>query len=403
MAFKFNNLCMIVVTFATAFTLSNCSGSNSASSKNTIGLAVNQDPLTYRFFMNAGSPTFYGYDTYANRINVVKSGDIQVQTSNVLSVPARTDSWFAGPAGKFYFAFEGRELFTLNPTDGAKTSIKTFAGTIKSVASDTDQGLYAFVDEYFSITLMIVSNEGQVLSQWTGGPVLGQGVVVAAGDILPSGQLLVVSDKATAALIDVKASIEKSTWTFKKLDLALSGMNWVAPISGSVDRALISDAKGIYLIDTQAGTTLDSVIPTGTFSVQKLGKPHLRYFDTPNNKWIFVSGTTGDTLLKQELPNASGANSQSAIEMVYLTNDYLNAITSATKDKQRRVLSVRFSDALVGFSEDVRTDSKIGFSDDAFISFDASPLGSIGITNLRTSTKESFKGFNRTILQEQRR
>ena len=89
--------------------------------------------------------------------------------------------------------------------------------------------------------------------------------------------------------------------------------------------------------------------------------------------------------------------------MVYLTNDYLNAVSAPSAGKSRRVLSVRFSDALVSFSEDVRNDSTIAFSDDAFISFDASPLGSIGITNLRSSSKQSFKGFNRTLLQEERR
>ena len=400
---KFHNLLKILLPIFGAFIITHCGESNSGASKNKVGLAVNQDPLAWRFYVNGGSPTFYGYNKYTNRINVVKSGDTQVQISAALTIPARTDSWFAGPAGKFYFGFENRDLFTINPTSGEKSSVKTFAGTITSVASDPDQGLYAIVDEYFSITLLTVSPEGQVLSQWTGGPVLGQGVVIAAGDILPGGQLLVVSNKDTAGLIDIKASIEKAAWTFKKFDLTLSGMNWVAPVSGRSDRVLIGDAKGIYLIDTQAGTTLDSVIPPASFSLQKLGKPHLRYFDTTNNKWIFVSGTTGDTLLKQELPNSSNADSASTFQMVYLTNDYLNAVSAPSAGKSRRVLSVRFSDALVSFSEDVRNDSTIAFSDDAFISFDASPLGSIGITNLRSSSKQSFKGFNRTLLQEERR
>ena len=74
-----------------------------------------------------------------------------------------------------------------------------------------------------------------------------------------------------------------------------------------------------------------------------------------------------------------------------------------TTGRTRRVLSVRFSDALVAVADDIDGATQVGFSDDAFVEFHASPLGSIQITDLRSGAKQSFKGFNRQRLQDARR
>jgi len=397
------------LTLVAAFSLGSCGGSNATTpgvqptTPGVIGAAVNQDPLVWRFFTSGGAPVFYGYDHYAARMDVVKAGIAEVQTSAVLPVPARTDSWFAGPGGKFYFAFEDREIYVINPNDGARTSVKKSPGKILSVAADEAQGLYAFVDEYYSVTLVSVGQDGQIAGQWTGGPVLGQGVVIAAGDILPGGTLMVVTDKNTVALIDVKASIDKSAWSFRQFDLTLTGMNWVAPAAGRTSRALLTDSHGIYLVDTQGGKVLDSVLPTTKFYVQKTGKPHLRYFDEQSKAWIFISAGDGDTLQKQQLTSPGAISSDQDFELIHLTKDYVNAVSAGTAGRSRRVLSVRFSDALVAVADDIDGASKVGFSDDAFVEFHPSPLGAIQITDLRSGSKQFFNGFNRQQLQDARR
>ena len=408
MAIKLQKL-VLPLTLIAALSQASCGGSNATTpgvqptTPGVIGASVNQDPPAWRFFTSGGAPVFYGYDIYAARMDVVKAGNSEVQTSAVLPVPARTDSWFAGPGGKFYFTFEDRELFVINPYDGARTSVKKSPGAIKSAAADEAQGLYAFVDEYFSVTLVSVGQDGKIAGQWTGGPVLGQGVVIAAGDILPGGTLMVVTDKNAVALIDVKASIDKSAWSFRQFDLELTGMNWVAAVAGRTSRALVTDSHGIYLVDTQGGKVLDSVLPTAKFYVQKTGKPHLRYFDEQSKSWTFVSAGEGDTLQQQQLTSPAATSSEQDFELIYLTKDYVNAVSAGTAGRSRRVLSVRFTDALVAVADDIDRASKVGFSDDAFVEFRASPLGSIQLTDLRSGSKQSFSGFNRQHLQDARR
>jgi hypothetical protein len=385
---------------------SGCGGPSSVgtsgSTSGVVGATINSSPNAWRFFTAGGERVFYGYDPSSKRINRISMNASGVQTSNKLSVPAQTDSWFAGPEGKVFFTIDDKSLSLLNPETGASTLIKTFAGRVISVAADAAQGYYAFVDEYFAVTLLTISQTGSQESQWTGGPVLGDGIAINAGDILPGGKLLVASNGGKLALIDIKESITKGAWQYTKLELTdTANLNFVAPVAGRSDRALVGSSSSVSLLNVNSGAVLDNEA-LGTFvSRQKTGRVHIRSLDAATDKWKFVTAGDGESLSRFELPNSDNLKLASLVEQTYLTDKNINVVMKAGANMNRRVFTVRLSDALVERSVDIGDQTTIGLGEDEFSAMESSALGLLSINNLRTGETRSFKGYNRKLLQQE--
>ncbi|MBM4252148.1 MAG: hypothetical protein FJ146_09275 [Deltaproteobacteria bacterium] len=381
------------------------SGGGSSSSGGVVGAVINTTPNSsasnaWRFFTAGGERVFYGYDSYVKRINRISSNATTVQQSSQLSVPAQTDSWFAGPEGKVFFTIDDKALSTLNTESGVSTPVKTFAGRVISVAADATQGYYAFVDQYFAVTLLTMGQNGSVESQWTGGPLLGDGVTISAGDILPGGKLLIAGPGGALALVDIRESITKNSWQFQKIQLTDStGLNFVAPVVGRSDRAIVGSTKSMSLLNVDSGAVLDNEVIGLYASSQKTGRVHVRYLDSATDKWKFITAGDGDSFARFELPNSDNLKLATYVEQTYLTDKNLNAVMKALPGISRRVFTVRLSDALVERSIDIGNETTIGLGDDEFSAMEPSALGVLSIYNLRTGVAKSFKGYNRKLLQ----
>ena len=377
-------------------------GSSSGGSGGVVGATVNSTPDLWRFYNAGGERVFYGYDPYVNRIMRVSLNAATVEHSSRLSVPARTDSWFAGPEGKIFFTMDDKSLSILNPETGASTLVKTFAGRIVSVAAEASQGLYAFVDEYSAITLLSVSQTGTVEGQWTGGPILGDGVVINAGDILPGGKFVVGSTAGKFAVINIKDSIASSSWKFTTQTLTDGkAINFVAPVKDRSDRVVIGTQENTMLIDVNTGAIVDTE-PTGANGTrQKNGRVHVAYLDTTTDRWKFIAVSGGDSFTRFDLPNNDILKLKTEAEQSYLTDSGFNLVLKGNGSRSRRVVTMRLSDALVEKSFDINASARIGLSDDGFSAMDPSALGSISVYNLTTGATKSFLGYNRQILQKE--
>jgi hypothetical protein len=150
-----------------------------------------------------------------------------------------------------------------------------------------------------------------------------------------------------------------------------------------------------------SGAVLDNEA-LGTFvSRQKTGRVHIRSLDAATDKWKFVTAGDGESLSRFELPNSDNLKLASLVEQTYLTDKNINVVMKAGANMNRRVFTVRLSDALVERSVDIGDQTTIGLGEDEFSAMESSALGLLSINNLRTGETRSFKGYNRKLLQQE--
>ena len=127
------------------------------------------DAPSLRTTLTAGEAIFYGLDQYSGRVNFIHPSSAQITSSAVLKSTPSPKSWFAGPNGRFFFAIDGKTVARQAQDEGNSENLLTMADTIVTVASAPKRGLYAFVDDTFSIGLIKVDDDGHLLKSWKSG------------------------------------------------------------------------------------------------------------------------------------------------------------------------------------------------------------------------------------------
>jgi hypothetical protein len=241
-----------------------------------------------------------------------------------------------------------------------------------------------------------------VEGQWTGGPVLGDGVVINAGDILPGGKFVVGSTTGKFAVINIKESIATSSWKFTTQELTdAKAINFVAPVKDRSDRVVIGTQETTMLIDVDTGVIIDTEATGANGTRLKTGRVHVAYLETITDKWKFIAVSGGESFERFELPNNDILKLKTEAEQSYLTESVFILVLKGSGTRSRRVVTMRLSDALVEKSFDVSANARIGLSDEAFSVMEPSTLGSIAVYNLTTGVSKSFIGYNRKTLQEE--
>lgn len=361
-----------------------------------IGESIEQvDANTMQVVEADGKATYYAYDPYSRRINFVDSASDTLQFSRDLGPTSAGRFWLASQTSSYYFDIKGNSISLTLPEGESSQEILRMAGIIKSYAADFSQGYFAFVDEFFSIGIIKMSAAGTLENKWIGSSIINGELNGVAGDMVPGGHLVLVTDKGTLVNIDLAATLANETWSHVDHALNFNQANWVGRVDGAADRVLILEYQKLNLVDLSAGAVLASVtFPAGTIpSDSKRGQDHIFYYSSASDKFNVIFPDTPNTL--RELPiKLIGSRPV----LTYLAGQSLTALTESQKIIQ---VEVRPADAVVTTSTEIDAKGKIGLSANVGLVMYDSPLGYMKLFHLDTGSSTTFEAFNRENLQSQ--
>lgn len=367
--------------------LSSCSGEKSE--KYLIGTPIDQfNPKSFELHEEAGQQRFYSFDDYGRRIVFVNPQTRSVEFSPDLGDRTDGQAWLPGAGNSHAFHIKGGRVFVVKANSPAIVEALKVSGTIRSYAAEAKEGLYAFVDEFFSIALLKVDGQGQVVSQWTGGAIIDGATNVVAGEMIAGGKLVLLTDEQSVVVVDVESSLSTQKWVYETIPLPMQSPSWAGKIEGRGDRFLIMDRDSLDLVDLPS----KSIVSTQALSsarTSKGGRDHVYLYEPSTDKYSFYSAGTGDAIIKNEV-KISGLTPQ----QTYLSDASLVLTTSS-----EQILKVRLADGLVQANEANAHKALIGISTDYAVSMFESPLGYLEILDLATGEKSVVQGFNREILQ----
>jgi hypothetical protein len=342
--------------------------------------------------MSPASGRFYAYDTFTRSMIYLDSKTPSLSFSDELGESFQESFWLPAEDQSYAFVLEGREVRLKQPITTPAEDLFRLGDNIVSYAALPSEGLFAFVDANFSISLVQLSTEGEPLQQWVGGPLLPSGQRITVGDMLPGGRLLLGLDTKELVLVDCLASLQAKTWIYETLPALSERILWVAPVRGQADRALIelSSTYLVYDVSTKSVvSTLGLEFSKSSLFASKRGSAHLGYKDLSKGTMTLVY-PKGDGFAMLPLPASLGDPLSS-----YLTETYL--LAQSSKEKAVRI---RLSDALVEATLEVGKEARVGLSEDAVAAVYESPLGYIEIHRFDTKEPIVFKGFNRDRLRD---
>ncbi|MBF0443420.1 MAG: hypothetical protein HQK54_16050 [Oligoflexales bacterium] len=394
MLYRFN-LIKIFFTMLTLYaaTLS-CSEKSAkfSSNESTIGRTIEPaSSQTMNMLAQGGKTGFFAFDRYSRRINVIDIETGNLAFSGPIDQATEGDFLVSSKNNQYIMIVSKNKVFIQNIAANTRVQALKLAGSIGAYALDMNAGYYAFVDEYFSVGLMKLDTDGKILSQWTGGPVLEKKFNTVAGEMLPGGQLVLVSKEGELLKIDADKSLQKRSWVFENQPFSFSNPTWVAQVPGRSDRVMVLDSKGLYLIDLSSAATIDKKDLSGISpSTSKNGLCHIHFADLATGYYNLISSKDGDHLDSFYLRDYGYKLSNT-----YLTDEYLAASVEG-----RKIVKIRLNDSLVNSVMDMTDGAKVGFNENKVVLMHDSPLGFIEILDLESEEKTIFSSFNLEYLQK---
>lgn len=383
MAFKFNKAVIVSLLLVA------CSGPND-DEKFKIGTPIEQvDAQKMQLFEENGASYFYSFDSAGRRINFVDPSGGSLAFSSDLGSGQNGQAWLASTKDSYAFSLQGGTVSLYSPRTGGISQILKLPGTVNSYAADFPQGYVAFVDEFFSIGLLKLSADGEVLGQWTGGPIFEGQQTIVSGEMIDGGKLVLATNQGNLFVVDVDASIQAESWVFNSLAPGFTNPSWVGRVEGREDRVLVHDQRRLSLVDLSSQTILDSNTVSQFASTSKNGRDHVYYYESSSGYNVIVSTKDGESLTDDRVKVNADNNISS----------YLSETSVVILTRDNEIMKIRLEDGLVQGSYSNRADARVGLSEGFAVSMYDSPLGYIEVLNLDSGAKTEFKAFNLSVLQ----
>lgn len=380
--------CFKVLSFITSILLFMACSSGSGPGT-TIGQVIDQfDPQFMESVEVDGSQRFFAYDRYAKRLNFVDAGTQELSFSPILGDRGPERYWISGPQGRSLIDLSGKNVDVR--IGDSSTPVFALAGSIVAYTQDPEQGYFVFVDEFFSIAILQLGNDGSVLKKWIGGSILDGSFRILAGEIISGGKLVLATTQAKLIMVDLAETLRSQAWSFQTLGENQSNVSWMGRIGQRSDRVLSYDGQDIRLINLNDASVLDIMRIGSKVNVSKRGLSHIGFVNTSGLPAIVYS-QDGETLKVFVSPVAE----DQAI-FSYLQADSLVALSAKNK-----VYKLRLSDGLVEKSLDVDISGQIGLGVNALVVVRDSPLGSIEMIKLDQGESTTRSNFNLSVLQNQ--
>ncbi|MCX6130613.1 MAG: hypothetical protein NTX25_16330 [Proteobacteria bacterium] len=355
----------------------------------TIGQAIDQfNPQFMELVELEGSQRFFSYDRYAKRLNFVEPGTQALSFSAILGDRGPERYWISGPHGKSLIDLSGKNVDVR--IGDTSTRVLSLAGSIIAYTQDLEQGYFIFVDEFFSIALLQLGDDGAVLKKWIGGPILEGSFRILAGEIVSGGKFVLATTQSKLIVVDLAATLQNQAWSFQSIGQSQNDVSWMGRVPNRSDRILSYNGLDIRLISLTDAAVLDSKRIGSRVKVSKRGISHIGFFDGAGLPAVVYS-QDGETLKVFVSPIA-----EDQLIFSYLQADSLVALSAKNK-----VYKLRLTDGLVEQSLDIDINGQIGLGAHSLVIVHDSPLGSIEILNLDQGDATTLSNFNLSVLQTQ--
>jgi len=132
---------------------------------------------------------------------------------------------------------------------------------IESIAFDPNEQLVVLTDEFQSMALLSLSEEGEVINSWKAGSLFPDKQYATAGTMASDGRLVVALGEKTIAVVDLKETIINKQWIFDSFEIIeASGIRWLATASNIENTILVESGNVIYSVDISAQMVVDQFI-----------------------------------------------------------------------------------------------------------------------------------------------
>ncbi|RYZ82932.1 MAG: hypothetical protein EOP04_21025, partial [Proteobacteria bacterium] len=329
---RFRNLCFLVLAFLPLA----CSVGDDHG-KHIIGSPINQiNPRAFQLFEEGSEQRFYSFDNYGKRMIFIDPVRKNVEFSADLGERGLGQAWLAANENLYSFHIKGGSVFVVKSGAIEPVEVIKVAGSIRSYAADEKEGYYAFVDEFFSMALLKVGADGNVLSQWTGGSIINGVSNVVAGEMLAGGKLALLTDQQSILIVDINQTLVNQAWVYEEIPGGFKSPSWLGKVDGRNDRVLVLDEDSLDLIDL-ANRVVVASESIKNVSVSKGGRDHVYTYDFTADKYSFYFAGPMDTIAKSEIKLTGNSPEQT----------YLSAESLVLKTDRKNIIKIRLSDGLV--------------------------------------------------------
>lgn len=346
----------------------------------------------------------FTYDSYVNRIHQFNAADMELKRS----FPVRSKEQHQILTGKMghYIIDISSEHIDLILEDGTRQeNILSFTGTPETTAFLPTENLFVIVDSLKSIGLIELNDQGEVLGSWIGGSKLLESSIARAGDLLPSGELILTLSDLSFAVIDVRESIQQKSWVFRKTDPLEEEVLWVAAIPDNADMIYCETSTKLFTYELSSGSQIAELIlnsETDPLTVSARFRdlePHTYVTGGTTNKLWYPSSS--GSLESVVLPDHSftGGTVNIAHSVLDQGNDIVTVVEglldSKTLFNYQTILRLRLTDNLVVTNKKPSGRVAAGISANHILFQYDSPLGFIEVTSYDQGDEPAgLKGFN---------
>ena len=394
MVFKRHALLIMIIGIFAYSCKSGNSGPGGPGNTNTIGDSLQAYMPRYMLGMD-NKNIITAYDENVKRIH-----QFDLSTSSLVrSFPVRrasTHNILTGRTGSYLIDIADGKL-DLIKEDGETTDIPlSFPGTPATAAFSPEEGIFAIVDEFDSIGLLEVSDEGTVVNSWMGGSKLGEQSIAMAGDVISGARLVASMSDNRLAIIDIRASMEQKSWVFETTEAFPVALNWIARVPTQENWIMATSQTALYVYDIATKTILAE---QSLESKQVLGRyrdlsPHVYMRDVTS----VDSGSTSTESVQIYTLNSDGSLSTYTLQSNLYDVDYSvidaeQGILSVVEEST--VYRVRLSDNLVLRRMESKAGAKTGITADYIFFQYNSALGYCEKASYEQSEEtEIIEGFN---------
>jgi hypothetical protein len=353
------------------------------------------------------------FDETTRRIHHFDTSTMTLKNSTPAEIPNGQHFIFYFKTQDYIFDLSESHLSILSASRQLIPHSLKFHGLPVSVAAQEQKGLFVLYDDLKSTAILKLDNSGKVSSSWTGGPLLGNGESILAGDLNSDGKLVLSLTGGIIAIVDVEQTLLQQQWVFTQFTPSIGNINWLAPIANEPNLFLMRSATDLDLINI-ATTTLIDHLSLLNYTVRQLSKtasPHL-VANNGSNQLNLIYVQSNAIQLKNivgYLPEKllySGLDSTQSqwtyVEATAYSGDYYYEYyyNNVDYDKRNRKLKkVRLSDMLVVQSLNLADQTQVRLLRDSVFSLYPSQMGFAHLFELGTANEKEIKYFNMNFLK----
>ncbi len=183
-------------------------------------------------------------------------------------------------------------------------------GLPRSIAFNEHHNFFILQDQNRVVTILKISPQGFIQSQWQGGGQISSTLSFTSGDLLPDGTLAIGLSDRSLAFIDLNLTLANQSWTMKTGEAPIADASpeeivWVGPCRSNSDYILLRSKNQVSLLSRSQKQIVD-FIKIENYVAEKYSKnldPHivLRKLSNHSNSLTLVYANGSNKIVTHEL------------------------------------------------------------------------------------------------------